>query len=87
MGSNRRRVEPTEDWEQIELLCGWPSRGIRSSSALRCLSVARLPSERGDPPSGTTPGRGSSPIRRGGCLREHPSQQLGPREHRVVAGR
>jgi hypothetical protein len=26
MGSNgrgRRRVEPTEDWEQIELLCGW----------------------------------------------------------------
>jgi hypothetical protein len=25
MGSNRRRrrVEPTDDWEQIELLCGW----------------------------------------------------------------
>jgi hypothetical protein len=24
MGSNRRRVEPTEDWEQIELLFAWP---------------------------------------------------------------
>ena len=20
----RRRLEPTDDWEQIELLCGWP---------------------------------------------------------------
>ena len=28
MGSNRRRrrVEPTEDWEQIELLCAWPEQ-------------------------------------------------------------
>ncbi|MDP9456467.1 MAG: helix-turn-helix domain-containing protein [Actinomycetota bacterium] len=29
MGSNgrtRRRVEPTEDWQQIELLCGWPEQ-------------------------------------------------------------
>ena len=28
MGSTwrRRRVEPTEDWEQIELLCGWPEQ-------------------------------------------------------------
>jgi len=28
MGSNRRRrrVEPTEDWEQIELLCSWPEQ-------------------------------------------------------------
>jgi putative transposase len=24
--SNRRRVEPTEDWEQIELLCAWPEQ-------------------------------------------------------------
>lgn len=22
----RRRAEPTEDWEQIELLCGWPEQ-------------------------------------------------------------
>lgn len=22
----RRRVEPTDDWEQIELLCGWPEQ-------------------------------------------------------------
>jgi putative transposase len=22
----RRRVEPTEEWEQIELLCGWPEQ-------------------------------------------------------------
>ena len=35
----------------------------------------------------TTPwGRGPSPARRGG-LRDHPGQQLGMREHRVVAGR
>lgn len=28
MGSNRRRrhVEPTEDWEQIQLLCSWPEQ-------------------------------------------------------------
>jgi hypothetical protein len=28
MGSNRRRrrVEPTDDWEQIELLCVWPEQ-------------------------------------------------------------
>jgi hypothetical protein len=28
MGSTarRRRVEPTEDWEQIELLCAWPEQ-------------------------------------------------------------
>jgi len=28
MGSNRRqrRVEPSEDWEQIELLCAWPEQ-------------------------------------------------------------
>src|SRR5215204_4771077 len=31
-------------------------------------------------------GRGSSPARRGG-LRDHPGQQLGMREHRVVVGR
>jgi putative transposase len=22
----RRRVEPTDEWEQIELLCGWPEQ-------------------------------------------------------------
>ena len=22
----RRRVEPTADWEQIALLCGWPEK-------------------------------------------------------------
>lgn len=28
MGSNRRRrqVEPTDEWGQIELLCGWPEQ-------------------------------------------------------------
>lgn len=28
MGGRRRRqrVEPTEEWEQIELLCGWPEQ-------------------------------------------------------------
>ncbi len=28
MGSNRRRrrVEPTDEWEQTELLCGWPEQ-------------------------------------------------------------
>ena len=25
-GSRRRRVEPTDEWEQIELLCGWPEQ-------------------------------------------------------------
>jgi hypothetical protein len=26
MGGSRRRVEPTDEWEQIELLCGWPEQ-------------------------------------------------------------
>jgi putative transposase len=25
-GPRRRRVEPTEEWEQVELLCGWPEQ-------------------------------------------------------------
>jgi hypothetical protein len=25
-GRWRRRVEPTDEWEQIELLCGWPEQ-------------------------------------------------------------
>jgi transposase len=25
-GRGRRRVEPTDEWEQIELLCGWPEQ-------------------------------------------------------------
>jgi transposase len=25
-GRRRRRVEPTDEWEQIELLCGWPEQ-------------------------------------------------------------
>ena len=29
----RRRVEPTDEWEQIELLRGGPSSGTTSSSA------------------------------------------------------
>ena len=33
------------------------------------------------------PGHVPSPFRLGGRLRERPGQQLGPREHRVVAGR
>jgi len=26
MGGSRRRVEPTDEWEQVELLCGWPEQ-------------------------------------------------------------
>jgi hypothetical protein len=25
-GPRRRRVEPTDEWEQIELLCAWPEQ-------------------------------------------------------------
>ena len=25
-GSRRRRVEPTDEWEQIQLLCAWPEQ-------------------------------------------------------------
>jgi len=31
--SRRRRVHPTDDWEQLELPCPWPERGIKSLSA------------------------------------------------------
>lgn len=26
VSGKRRRVEPTDDWEQLELLCGWPEQ-------------------------------------------------------------
>ena len=26
MGGSRRRIDPTDEWEQIELLCGWPEQ-------------------------------------------------------------
>ena len=26
MGKRRRHVEPTDDWEQLELLCRWPEQ-------------------------------------------------------------
>jgi hypothetical protein len=44
MGSNgrvQRRVEPTEDWEQIELLCGWPEQ--RDYELIRPMALFRVP--------------------------------------------
>ncbi|HEX6711587.1 MAG TPA: helix-turn-helix domain-containing protein, partial [Rubrobacter sp.] len=37
----RRRVEPTEDWEQIELLCGWPEQ--RDYELIRPLVLFGVP--------------------------------------------
>jgi putative transposase len=36
-----RRVEPTEEWEQIELLCGWPEQ--RDYELIRPLVLFRSP--------------------------------------------
>ena len=45
MGSNRRsrrRVEPTDEWEQIELLCAWPEqRDLRAHPSPGAVRFAR----------------------------------------------
>jgi hypothetical protein len=39
MGKRRRRVEPTDDWEQLELLCGWVEQ--REQLFHQCMKVAK----------------------------------------------
>src|SRR5215210_3923758 len=42
MGENgSRRVEPTDEWEQIDLLCGWPEQ--RDYELIRPLVLFRSP--------------------------------------------
>ena len=68
MGGHRRRVEPTDEWEQTELLCGWPEQReyeivrplvLFGSSAAQRAAETGAGSERSDPrsgrPGGTAP--------------------------------
>jgi hypothetical protein len=56
----RRRVEPTDGWEQIELLCGWPEQ--RDYELIRPLVLFGAPAE-GGPLRG---GGDGEPLRLGG---------------------
>ena len=40
----RRRVEPTDEWEQIELLCGWPEQ--RDYELIRPLVLFGAPADK-----------------------------------------
>jgi len=41
MSGSRRRVEPTDEWEQIELLCAWPEQ--RDYELIRPMALFRVP--------------------------------------------
>jgi hypothetical protein len=58
MGSRprlRRRVEPTDEWEQVELLCGWPEQ--RDYELIRPLVLFGAPAGGRSQETGASSGR------------------------------
>jgi putative transposase len=57
MGSSqsRRRVEPTDEWEQVELLCGWPEP--RDYELIRPLVLFGSPADGRAEETGASSGR------------------------------
>ena len=51
----RRRVEPTDGWEQIELLCGWPEQ--RDYELIRPLVLFGAPADKRSQETGVSSGR------------------------------
>jgi hypothetical protein len=51
----RRRVEPTDEWEQIELLCGWPEQ--RDYELIRPLVLFGAPADKRSQETGVSSGR------------------------------
>jgi putative transposase len=51
----RRRVEPTDEWEQIELLCEWPEQ--RDYELIRPLVLFGASADRRSEETGTSSGR------------------------------
>jgi hypothetical protein len=51
----RRRVEPTDEWEQIELLCGWPEQ--RDYELIRPLVLFGAPADGRSQETGVSSGR------------------------------
>ena len=54
-GPRRRRVEPTDEWEQIELLCGWPEQ--RDYELIRPLVLFGAPADKRSQETGVSSGR------------------------------
>ena len=54
-GPRRRRVEPTDNWEQIELLCGWPEQ--RDYELIRPLVLFGSPADVRAEETGASSGR------------------------------
>jgi hypothetical protein len=65
MGRNGRRlrVEPTDEWEQIELLCGWPEQ--RDYELIRPLVLFGAPADGRAGETAAGPIGGAVPIRGG----------------------
>ena len=51
----RRRVEPTDEWEQIELLCGWPEQ--RDYELIRPMVLFGAPANGRSQETGESSGR------------------------------
>ncbi len=51
----RRRVEPTDEWEQIELLCGWPEQ--RDYELICPLVLFGAPADKRSQETGVSSGR------------------------------
>jgi hypothetical protein len=50
-----RRVEPTDEWEQIELLCGWPEQ--RDYELIRPMVLFGAPADGRSQETGESSGR------------------------------
>jgi hypothetical protein len=51
----RRRVEPTDEWEQVELLCGWPEQ--RDYELIRPMVLFGAPADGRAEETGASSGR------------------------------
>ena len=61
----RWRIEPTDEWEQVELLCGWPEQ--RDYELIRPLVLFGAPADGRSQETGASSGR---TLRSSGSLDE-----------------
>ncbi len=91
----RRRVDPTDDWEQLELLCLGGAEGVREDQAARALRRAGPRAGRANQGLGEDPipedrgllgERHAEPLRRGTGKEARPAR-LAESSHRGPQGR
>jgi hypothetical protein len=67
----RRRVEPTDEWEQIELLCGWPEQ--RDYELIHPMVLFGAPADGRSQETSESSGRTEVALGGTSCCRMHDS--------------